>query len=253
MKILFDSIATIVDRKLTLAERGVLITLLLMKEKDPKMLLAKFKVSVNWRDATDHLLALHEKGLIDWSGYQAMKKKVAEDRLTPELIDIVDFMNGLLGSKFNPKTKSVYQGILARLEDYSADQLKLVVSNRYQIWKDDPKMQQYLTPSTLFRPSKFEKYIVEAERTQIGAGAVAAERFDLKSGDQITEQNCDQLIDQDIYALRQYNVESGQIKKLGSRTLSLLGRDIKRNIKLQQNAIKRGETPNFAYIFTSNG
>jgi len=38
-------------------------------------------------------------------------------------------------------------------------QIKTVIAYMAKEWGDDDMMAKYLTPDTLFRPSKFEKYL----------------------------------------------------------------------------------------------
>ena len=52
--------------------------------------------------------------------------------------------------------------IIARLRDgWSEEQLRAVVIRRWRRWGSDPKMSDYLQPSTLFRKSNFERYVAE--------------------------------------------------------------------------------------------
>ncbi len=60
--------------------------------------------------------------------------------------------------------------ILARLrEGYPEADLLAVVRNRVERWRDDPKMAEYLQPSTLFRPQKFPEYLADAQAEQAEA------------------------------------------------------------------------------------
>ncbi len=44
---------------------------------------------------------------------------------------------------------------------YTATNLRQVIANRCLKWRDDPKMEEFLRPETLFRPSKFASYLGE--------------------------------------------------------------------------------------------
>jgi uncharacterized phage protein (TIGR02220 family) len=64
------------------------------------------------------------------------------------------------GVKF---TTSVEKIIVARLkEDFSIDDLKMVVDYKLFRWKGTD-MEQYLRPSTLFSAKKFPEYLAESE------------------------------------------------------------------------------------------
>lgn len=77
---------------------------------------------------------------------------------------IIDFLNEKSGRSFRSNNKSTVSMIKARLkEGYTLDDFKSVIRSKCLEWKDNPEMRQYLQPSTLFAPSKFEKYLVKAK------------------------------------------------------------------------------------------
>jgi uncharacterized phage protein (TIGR02220 family) len=51
-------------------------------------------------------------------------------------------------------------------EDYSAEDLILVVDYLTAKWADDPKMDDYLRPSTLFGPENCVEYFDKAQKWQ---------------------------------------------------------------------------------------
>ena len=72
--------------------------------------------------------------------------------------EIIEFMNKLAGKRFR-KIESNRKGIRARLEDgYTEMDAYTVVKRKWAEWKGTD-MEQYFNPETLFRPSKFEKYL----------------------------------------------------------------------------------------------
>jgi len=74
--------------------------------------------------------------------------------------EIIDHLNQLTGKNFKHTTKTTKQAIHARwLDGYRLDDFKHVHTVKSEEWKDDSKMSQYLCPDTLYRPSKFEKYL----------------------------------------------------------------------------------------------
>ena len=76
-------------------------------------------------------------------------------------------LNASSGKSFRPESASTQKYIMARLkEGFTEEDLLAVVEDRVRRWKDDPKMDQYLRPSTLFNPEKFEAYLQEARRGQ---------------------------------------------------------------------------------------
>lgn len=81
--------------------------------------------------------------------------------------EILDFLNRKAGKRFtarlpnkDPTTSLKAVEVLLR-RGYSGQQIRQVIGNRLLKWGDDPKMREYLRPSTLFRPSNFEQYAGE--------------------------------------------------------------------------------------------
>lgn len=56
------------------------------------------------------------------------------------------------------KNRALVDGILV---DYPETVVKAVIDNKVAQWADDPKMVQYLRPSTLFNPDRFDEYANE--------------------------------------------------------------------------------------------
>ncbi len=73
----------------------------------------------------------------------------------------LDLLNSLAGTTWKAGKK--YGGDLrARLRDgYTLEDLCRVIRLKVAQWKGDPHMAQYLSPTTLFRPSNFERYLEE--------------------------------------------------------------------------------------------
>jgi len=76
--------------------------------------------------------------------------------------DVIFYLNEKTGKKFNPKSKETSSMILARAkEGATLDEFKKVIDVKAAKWRGDPKMDDYLRPSTLFRPTNFENYLNE--------------------------------------------------------------------------------------------
>lgn len=73
--------------------------------------------------------------------------------------DIIDHLNSKTGKKYRATTKATQRLINARLkEGFALDDFKCVIDKKVQAWQNDPKMQEFLRPETLFGP-KFESYL----------------------------------------------------------------------------------------------
>lgn len=72
---------------------------------------------------------------------------------------IIAYLNDKAQTAYKSKSKTTQQHINARLaEGFTVDDFKSVIDKKCAEWLNDPKMQQYLRPSTLFG-AKFEQYL----------------------------------------------------------------------------------------------
>lgn len=77
--------------------------------------------------------------------------------------EIVSYLNEKTGKRFQCKFATV-KYINGRLnEGYTVDDFKKVIDKKTRKWKDDPKMFEFLRPSTLFAPSHFDEYLNEPD------------------------------------------------------------------------------------------
>jgi uncharacterized phage protein (TIGR02220 family) len=87
--------------------------------------------------------------------------------VTGEAEVLLTFLNERTGKHFQARkpngeptaTLKFLQTLLKH--QYTPTQIRQVIANRWLRWGTDPKMQEYLRPSTLFRPSNFEQYLGE--------------------------------------------------------------------------------------------
>lgn len=85
------------------------------------------------------------------------------DAAQPEHV-VLEHLNAATGSSFRDAKNSTGR-IKARLaEDYTVDDLLLVVDYLTAKWLHDPKMSDYLRPSTLFGPENCAEYFAMAKK-----------------------------------------------------------------------------------------
>ncbi|KRM93540.1 hypothetical protein FC56_GL000253 [Lentilactobacillus senioris DSM 24302 = JCM 17472] len=73
---------------------------------------------------------------------------------------VIDYLNKQTGKGFSGKSKDARKLISGRLsEGRTLEDFKTVIDNKVEDWLNDDEMVKYLQPSTLFRPSNFEKYL----------------------------------------------------------------------------------------------
>jgi len=74
-------------------------------------------------------------------------------------VEIVNYLNERAGKNYLSTTKKTKELINARwAEGFRLDDFKAVIEGRSKLWKDDPEMNEYLRPITLFG-TKFESYL----------------------------------------------------------------------------------------------
>ena len=72
---------------------------------------------------------------------------------------VIDYLNLKTSKNFKSTTKKTQDLIKARLnENFTEEDFKKVIDNKVSEWGNNPKMQQYLRPETLFG-TKFESYL----------------------------------------------------------------------------------------------
>lgn len=76
------------------------------------------------------------------------------------LSTIVDYFNEICGTSYKTTTKTTAKLIKARTDEgFVVDDFKKVIITMYNKWRNDPKMKEYIRPSTLFNGDKFEGYL----------------------------------------------------------------------------------------------
>jgi len=77
--------------------------------------------------------------------------------------EIIGYLNETIKSGYKHTTKHTQGLINARTaEGFKVEDFKQVIGYKASQWISNPEMKKYLTPATLFSPSKFEKYLEES-------------------------------------------------------------------------------------------
>ncbi len=80
--------------------------------------------------------------------------------------EVLNHLNKVANSDFRKSNQTTVGFINGRVaEGYNLEDFIKVIDDRYQAWKGT-EYEQYLRPSTLFRPDNFEKYINFAKRAK---------------------------------------------------------------------------------------
>ena len=95
---------------------------------------------------------------------EGKEREEKEDEESSAVEQIVACLNEKAGTAFRASTRQTQKHIHARLaEGYSPQDFEAVIAYKVGKWKDDPRMQGYLRPETLFG-AKFEGYLQEARQ-----------------------------------------------------------------------------------------
>ena len=79
------------------------------------------------------------------------------------ITSIIELFNNITGKKIT-LIDSRKKMINARLEEkHTITDFEKVIRTKNEEWKNDPQMSKYITPETLFAPSKFTKYLEQSE------------------------------------------------------------------------------------------
>lgn len=80
--------------------------------------------------------------------------------------EILDYLNSKVGTSYRASSKATQRLINASSnEGFEVEDFKKVIDIKVAAWKNDPKMNQYLRPATLFG-TKFESYLNEPMPTR---------------------------------------------------------------------------------------
>ena len=89
-------------------------------------------------------------------------KKTKETKVDKEAAEVIEYLNAKTGSSYRATTEANIKPIRARLNDnYTVEDCKRVIDSKVGQWLNNPEMNKFLRPETLFRPSKFEGYLNE--------------------------------------------------------------------------------------------
>ena len=100
-------------------------------------------------------------------------KVVVHDEIKPNkqlqfVTEVVSYLNQKTNQQFKTTTKETIQFINSRvnLDGWELEDFKAVIDFKTNEWLKDDKMRQYLCPSTLFRASNAEKYLLAAKASK---------------------------------------------------------------------------------------
>lgn len=95
---------------------------------------------------------------------------ISESTVREYAKEAISYLNTQAGKNFSITAKTNLRYIKALLKELNPTQAEIrhVIDVKVEQWKGDSKMDAYLRPETLFRPSKFETYKNEKLKRQLG-------------------------------------------------------------------------------------
>jgi len=114
----------------------------------------------------------------NWEKYQVgvdrstdrVIKHREEKKNDSKITEVVQMFNQITDSRYSDKTKATREAINARLEEgRTMEEIRAVIIDRQKVWSGDQNMSKYITPSTIFRPAHFEKYLNAIPKDKIDA------------------------------------------------------------------------------------
>lgn len=144
----------------------------ILKKLVEKKFITKEKKNINsiqsciYMTSQETLLGVVKK--LDWGSQEISMLGSQETRLNNKYIkekeknivdDIIGYLNKKTHSNFKPNARNNRLNICGRIrEGYTLDDFKRVIDIKTEEWLGT-EMEKYLCPETLFRASKFEKYL----------------------------------------------------------------------------------------------
>jgi len=108
------------------------------------------------------------------------EKEKDKEKENEAVVEIINHLNSVADKNFSAdskKTRSLIQTLIKN--KHSLDDFKTVIERKAKQWKNDPKMDNYLRPITLFAASNFESYLNEKDVASNHAGATKSAFDDL--------------------------------------------------------------------------
>jgi len=75
---------------------------------------------------------------------------------------VLAYLNKITGRQFKVPSENMERRLI---EGHTKAELMLIIRDRWERWKDT-EMEEFVRPSTLFRPSHFEEYLAEARKNE---------------------------------------------------------------------------------------
>lgn len=141
----------------------------LFREKRKELGQSKDNVLEMSSDAKDNVQD-NEDNVLDAVGQSPIRDKsieirdksieIKKDIRKKDRQAVITYLNEKLGTSYSSEGKAIERLVNGRFnEGYTVEDFVKVIDNMTAEWLGDPKMEQYLRPSTLFAPTHFPEYL----------------------------------------------------------------------------------------------
>ncbi len=116
-----------------------------------------------WHSATPYI-GNTIRNTIKKENYKKKKetKKLSKEILNKNATDILLFFRKLTGHIYDIHCDALKEPIINQLKKgISVQDCKTVIAHKWNNWKSDSHMKQFVRPSTIFKPGKFEEYLAQ--------------------------------------------------------------------------------------------
>lgn len=87
------------------------------------------------------------------------KREATREEVERQVTEVLAFLNKTAGRNFSLKSETARKAVRARLDEgYTVENCKTVITKKHAQWRNS-EHEQYLRPSTLFRPAHFDEYL----------------------------------------------------------------------------------------------
>lgn len=101
------------------------------------------------------------------SNPRTKKESIKEKNKENIYVEIINYLNKKAHKRFSPKSAANRKLINGRIaEGRTLEDFKHVIDVKCEEWLNDPSMNEYLRPATLFRPTNFENYVNQPLKQQ---------------------------------------------------------------------------------------
>lgn len=116
-------------------------------------------------EATAETLASPESIGMEWSGVD--EEWNGKERNTPSFpLLCIDALNRTLDTTYSDIPPECMRTLERHEGDWSVEEVEAMIVSKREEWQGKEKTRNWLTPHTLFAPTKFEKYMIQTQQAR---------------------------------------------------------------------------------------